>query len=1212
MRALVSLLILAAAPGFSAEMERGVPLFFFPNTGLTDPSIRFIVETPQLRAGFRADSAVFQAGGGYLSVRFAGADPGVTIEGSETLPGKVNFIIGSDPRGWKANLPTYRSILYRGLYPGVDMIYGGAGRGIKSTFTVAPGADPSQIRLEYSAADHVAIDGHGDLLIEAAGMQLREEAPEIYQESGGGRVHIYGRYRMTGPRTIGFEIDAFDASQPLVIDPIISYCTYLGGSAMGAVTGLAVDAGGNLYVAGWTEALDFPIAGAIQAFNKGGVDAFIAKLNAAGTALVYATYIGGRSDDRAAGIAVDSSGQAYVIGSTGSTNFPLVAQIRSSLGGAGRNAFALKVNAVGSALLYSTYLGGSTYDLGTAIAVDGSGNAYLAGDTQSADFPVLNAAQNRLGGAMDSFVTKLTSSGSLAFSTFLGGAANEHTGGVAVDSAGSVYVTGGTFSANFPILGAIQSVNRGSQDAFVTKISATGSSFVYSTYLGGNGGALGTPEQGNGIAVDTGGNAYIAGVTNSTNFPVTSGAVQTSFDGVQDAFVSKINASGNVLVYSTYLGGTSMDWASGIAVDTSGNASVAGYTSSFDFPTIGGVQSGFNGMYDAFVSTLSTSGAQLTFSTYYGGTGSDSANAIALDSNRNIYTGGQTNSFDLHLQGPIQSSNLGGSIGWLLRLGATNSPLQAVSVTPSSGSGSSQTFSLVYSDSNGATDISSAQVLFNTSIGFTNTCWIQVDPVHRTAYLANDGNTQILGPITLGTSATLQNSQCTLSGTGSSATTSGNIATVTLALTFQPAFAGTKNTYGYVQNAAGLNSGWQTLGTWTVPAGAPQVVSVTPSSGSGTTQTFSFVYSDPAGASDFVSTQALFNTLLGAANACWLWVDPVHAAAYLANDAGTQFVGPITLGTSATLQNSQCTLNGSGSSAILSGNIATVNLALTFLPAFTGPKNSYGFAQSTTGLSGWQRVGTWTAGQLQAVSVTPSSGSGSSQTFTFVYSDPNGGTDIRSAQALFNTVVSPFNTCYVLVDPVGNTAYLANDGFTGYLGPLTLGTSAILQNSQCIINGNGSSVSISGATATVNLAVTFQTAFAGAKNIYGLAQSASGANSGWQTLGTWTATGTQLQAVSVTPSSGSGGTQTFTFLYSDPNGGSDIASAQVLFNTVVSPYNTCYVLVDPVHDLAYLANDGFTGYLGPSRWAPPGHCRTASASLTEADRAHSLQVLPRP
>ena len=269
MRALVSLLILAAAPGFSAEMERGVPLFFFPNTGLTDPSIRFIVETPQLRAGFRADSAVFQAGGGYLSVRFAGADPGVTIEGSETLPGKVNFIIGSDPRGWKANLPTYRSILYRGLYPGVDMIYGGAGRGIKSTFTVAPGADPSQIRLEYSAADHVAIDGHGDLLIEAAGMQLREEAPEIYQESGGGRVHIYGRYRMTGPRTIGFEIDAFDASQPLVIDPVISYCTYLGGSAMGAVTGLAVDAGGNLYVAGWTEALDFPIAGAIQAFNKG-------------------------------------------------------------------------------------------------------------------------------------------------------------------------------------------------------------------------------------------------------------------------------------------------------------------------------------------------------------------------------------------------------------------------------------------------------------------------------------------------------------------------------------------------------------------------------------------------------------------------------------------------------------------------------------------------------------------------------------------------------------------------------------------------------------------------------------------------------------------------------------------------------------------------------------------------------------------------------
>ena len=504
----------------------------------------------------------------------------------------------------------------------------------------------------------------------------------------------------------------------------------------------------------------------------------------------------------------------------------------------------------------------------------------------------------------------------------------------------------------------------------------------------------------------------------------------------------------------------------------------------------------------------------------------------------------------------------------------------AVSVTPSSGTGGSQTFTFLYSDPNGGSDIASAQVLFNTVVNPYNTCYVLVDPVHGLAYLANDAFTGYLGPITLGTSATLQNSQCIINGSGSSASISGNTATVNLAVRFQPAFDGPKNIYGLAQNIAGLNSGWQALGTWTVTT-ILQAVSVTPFSGSGQSQTFAFVYSDPNGGSDIASAQVLFNTVVSPYHTCYVLVDPVHHLAYLANDAFTGYLGPMTLGTSATLQNSQCIINGSGSSTSISGNTATVNLAVTFQPAFTGPKNIYGLAQNIAGHnSGWQTLGTWTVmPQLQADSVTPSSGSGESQTFAFVYSDPNGGSDIASAQVLFNTVVSPYNTCYVLVDPVHHLAYLANDAFTGYLGPMTLGTSATLQNSQCIINGSGSSSSISGNTATVNLAVTFQAAFAGTKNIYGLAQNIAGLNSGWQILGTWT-TG-QLQAVSVMPSSGSGESQTFAFVYSDPSGGSDIASAQVLFNTVVSPYNTCYVLVDPVHGLAYLANDGFTGYLGP-------------------------------
>ena len=253
---------------------------------------------------------------------------------------------------------------------------------------------------------------------------------------------------MRAPRAVGFDVEDYDRSLPLVIDPVISYATYMGGTGLGAVTGIALDSSGDLYAAGWTEALNFPIMVAEQAVNAGGVDAFIVKLNPAGNALLYATYIGGKGDDRAAAIAVDGSGQAYVTGSTASLNFPLVSPVRATRGGA-KTAFALKLNAAGNTLLYSTYLGGTNYEVGTAIAVDATGNAYIAGDTQSTNFPVVGAFQAAFGGGTDAFVTKLNSSGAYVYSTFLGGAAVEHAGGIAVDAAGNAYLAGGTYSTNF-------------------------------------------------------------------------------------------------------------------------------------------------------------------------------------------------------------------------------------------------------------------------------------------------------------------------------------------------------------------------------------------------------------------------------------------------------------------------------------------------------------------------------------------------------------------------------------------------------------------------------------------------------------------------------------------------------------------------------------------------------------------------------------------
>ena len=493
MRLTISFLLLAVAPGFAifaANQERALPLFFIPNSGQADPALRYLVQTPELRAGFAVDSAVFQVHEIQIRVRFAGSNPRVAIEGLHAMTARANFLLGDDPAAWHTGVPTYQGIIYRNLYPGVDTIYTGSNPELKSEFLVAPGADPDQIRLEYPDADRVLVDARGDLVVGIGtgrgAAELHDQAPTAYQEFDGMRHPVEARYRIVHGKTVAFDLGDYDITRPLVIDPVISYSTYVGGTAMSGVTALAVDAFGNLYAAGWTETIDFPVSNAIQAVNAGGVDAFVFKLNPTGSTLLYATYIGGRGDDRAAGVAVDSSGQIYLAGSTASTNFPLASPIRLALGGS-RDAFAVKLNAIGNLLVYSTYLGGSGYDAATAIAVDAGGNAYIAGDTQSADFPRLNPVQSVFGGKTDAFVTTLTPAGAISFSTYLGGINDEHVGGVAVDASGNIYLAGGTLSVNFPVAAPLQAANGGSQDAFVAKISTSPARLVYSTYLGGVG-----------------------------------------------------------------------------------------------------------------------------------------------------------------------------------------------------------------------------------------------------------------------------------------------------------------------------------------------------------------------------------------------------------------------------------------------------------------------------------------------------------------------------------------------------------------------------------------------------------------------------------------------------------------------------------------------------------------------------------------------------
>jgi len=347
--------------------------------------------------------------------------------------------------------------------------------------------------------------------------EFRQQLPSVYQGHGRTRKPVATRFTIRGQNEIGFDLASYDRTQPLVIDPQIIYSTYEGGSGNDAAIGIAADAAGNTYVTGWTESMDFP--GSAWKIGSGhGVDAFVAKTNPAGTALMYLTYLGASGEDRGVAIALDGAGSAIVTGWTYSSDFPTANPVQGSLAG-GRDVFLAKLSAAGNALMFSTFWGGRGYESGNALAMDASNNAYLTGETDSASFPLLNSYQSSIGGGKDCFVTKFNSIGAVQYSTYIGGRGNETCTGVAVDTSGNAYITGGTDSTNFPVMNAFQPNNAGGQDAFVTKLNSGGNALMYSTYVGGSGGVATMPEAGSGIAVDGSGKAYVTGTTPSTNFP---------------------------------------------------------------------------------------------------------------------------------------------------------------------------------------------------------------------------------------------------------------------------------------------------------------------------------------------------------------------------------------------------------------------------------------------------------------------------------------------------------------------------------------------------------------------------------------------------------------------------------------------------------------------------------------------------------------------
>ncbi len=541
-----------------------------------------------------------------------------------------------------------------------------------------------------------------------------------------------------------------------------------------------------------------------------------------------------------------------------------------------------------------------------------------------------------------------------------------------------------------------------------------------------------------------------------------------------------------------------------------------------------------------------------------------------------------------------------------------NVPPTAVSVAPALGSGSTQTFTFVYFDANGAVDLNAAFAMINTAVSADGGCWLLADPVQNSVRLFNDAAGAWSAPLPLGTSGSLQTSRCTLNGAASSGVLAGNTFTLNLALSFPVAFAGSKNVYGYAaQNSGNLASGWVQLGTWMVTGPSnqpPQVISVTPALGNGSTQIFRFSYSDANGGADLNAAFAMINTAVSANGGCWVWADPVQNLVRLFNDASGTWSSPLPLGASGLLRTSRCTINGSGSSGAIAGNTFTLNLALSFAVGFAGSKNVYGYAAQNSGnlVSGWVQLGTWTVSGAsnqppQVISVTPASGGGASQTFTFAYSDANGAMDLNAAFAMINPVVSGDGGCWLWADPVQNSVRLFNDAAGTWSAALPLGTSGSLQTSRCTLNGSASSGVIAGNTFTLNLALSFPVAFAGSKNVYGYAAQNSGnLASGWVQLGTWVVTGPSNQppqAVSVAPALGNGSTQTFRFSYSDANGGADLNAAFAMINTAVSANGGCWVWADPVQNSVRLFNDASGTWSSPLPLGTSGLLQTSRCTI---------------
>jgi RHS repeat-associated protein len=694
-------------PNLAANFGRSLALPFELNEGQTDAQVKYLARGPGFGLFLTGNAAVLSlarpgtsagptqpATRDVIKLQFAGANATPQVVGQQELPSRSNYFTGNDPSKWLANVTQYGQVAYRNLYPGVDLVYyGNANRQLEYDLVVAPGADPSQVRLSFQGVSGQQMDGQGNLALGVAGRSVVQQAPVLYQLSNNTRQTVSGGYVLNADGTIGFQVGTYDHTKPLYLDPVLSYSSYLGGSGDDYAYAVGVDQAGNTVIAGSTASTNFP--GATGSYAGGASDGFVAKLNAAGNALIYSTYLGGSAADQVNGLTLDPAGDAYLVGTTSSSNFPTTSGAYQTTWYGTKAAFVAELNVTGDTLLFSTFLGSQsspgTFADGRAIALDSLGRPVVTGAVGS-DFSPTGGVLFQPsfgGGSQDAFVALLTTDGGLLKASFLGGDGNDVGTAIAVDAQNNVYVAGSTTASTstpFPTTsGAYQTAyGGGAHDSFVAEVKYNFRQLLYATLLGGSG-----DDQANALALDGNGNAYVAGSTTGS-FPTTTGAAQTTYGGgTTDAFITKVAAGGGSLSYSSYVGGSGADVAYGLALDSSGSVVLTGETSSTNFPTLNAPYSSNAGGNDAFLTKVKTDGSGWLYSTYLGGSQDDAGQAVALDWAGNPTVVGWTKSSNFPtIGGPLQGTNAGGVDAFAARLGLKPPPV-FTGVSPDTGSSSS-------------------------------------------------------------------------------------------------------------------------------------------------------------------------------------------------------------------------------------------------------------------------------------------------------------------------------------------------------------------------------------------------------------------------------------------------------------------------------------------------------------------------------------------